>query len=73
MLEWWQNLPSYWQSIVYQYAIGGAFFFLIIFWALKTKALKMTSKEDKKTLATLLIGFVFFLGVHTGWTYLVTK
>ena len=73
MLEWWQSLPEYWQTLVYQYTAGGFIFFFVIFWALKTKALKMSLKQDRKALALLLFGFVFFLGVHSIWTYLVTK
>ncbi|BBM84913.1 hypothetical protein UABAM_03274 [Candidatus Uabimicrobium amorphum] len=73
MFGWWQSLPEYWQTLVYQYTVGGCIFFFMIFWALKTKALKMSSKQDRNTLKTLIFGFVFFLGVHSIWTYLVTK
>lgn len=73
MFEWWQSLPQYWQSLVYQYVIGGLIFFTVVFWAVKTKALKMTSKQDRGTLMLLFFGFIFFLGVHSLWTYLVTK
>ena len=72
MLAFWQSLSQHWQSIIYQYSVGGFIFFFIIFWAIKTKALKMSSAEDRGTLTVLIVGFIFFLSVHSLWTYLVT-
>lgn len=62
-------MPEHWLSILYQYVMGGLFFFSVIFVAIKNDVLKPSSRDGKFTLSILLGGFVIFLFVHVVWTY----
>ena len=56
-----------WNSFMYQYAVGGFFFFLGIWIGIRKRALKLERRKDRLTLAVLLGGFLLYFCAHGLW------
>jgi hypothetical protein len=65
------DLNSYWFPFVYQYIIGGLFFFLGLYIAVKKNVLTLSNMEDRKVFIQLIIGLLLYGFVHGTWIYLV--
>ena len=58
---------SIWSSFIYQYAVGGFFFFLALFLGIRKGVLKMDRRGDRITLAVLIGGLLFYFCFHGLW------
>jgi dolichol kinase len=54
-------------SLVYQFVIGGAIFFLGIFLSWRTRDYSWQKKEDRRILFFMIGGFVFYLIFQLFW------
>ncbi|MCB1174909.1 MAG: hypothetical protein KDK39_15160 [Leptospiraceae bacterium] len=62
---------QYWQPWIYQYSIGGVFFFLSIAVALNKHAVNMAHPQGRTVLFNLIAGLVFYMAVHAIWILIV--
>ncbi len=56
-----------WLELCYQYAVGGAFFFVTLYLCFRPGASDRENPSDRKALIYLLIGFGVYLAGHTVW------
>lgn len=61
-----------WPELIYQYAVGGLFFFLTLYICFRPGASDPKNPSDRKSLIYLLIGFAGYLVAHTAWILLAT-
>lgn len=56
---------------LYQYLIGGFFFFLGIFITYRKGVWNPSNANDRRTVRNLVLGFVFYFSMHGIWILLV--
>jgi hypothetical protein len=61
-----------WTELIYQYVIGGIFFFVTLYLCFRPGASDTKNPSDKRALKYLLIGFFGYLFVHTAWILFAT-
>ena len=61
-----------WPQLTYQYAFGGAFFFISLYLCFKLGAASRKISSDRKALYYLLAGFAGYLVMHTLWIILAS-
>jgi len=61
-----------WGQLVYQYAVGGLFFFVTLYLCFRPGASDTHNPSDKRALIYLLAGFAGYLGMHTLWIILAS-
>jgi hypothetical protein len=59
-----------WLQLIYQYVIGGLFFFITIYLCFRPGAADIKNPYDRRMLMYLIVGFAGYLSVHTVWVYL---
>ena len=60
-----------WIPWLYQYGVGGLIFFATITLAIRSRALRLADRADRRLLAVLLAGFFMFLAIHGLWIAVV--
>lgn len=60
-----------WTPYLYQYGVGGFFFFLAIAVAGYKGAFDLDHSSDRRMILLLIMGFVFYASLHGGWILLV--
>ena len=58
-----------WTPYLYQYGVGGFFFFLAILVARVKGVWSFERPADRRTILMLVAGFVFYAGLHGLWIY----
>ena len=61
-----------WLQLVYQYLVGGTFFFVTVYLCFRPGASDSSNPSDRRALFYLLIGFAGYLGMHTLWIILAS-
>jgi len=59
--------PTAWSPWLYQYGIGGLLAAFTIFLAIRSGALRLARREDRRILSALILGFAGFALVHGLW------
>jgi hypothetical protein len=62
-----------WPQLVYEYAIGGAFFFGTLVLCFRPGANDMTNSSDRNTFIYLLAGFAGYLLFCVAWILLANR
>lgn len=65
-------IDSPYTPYLYQYIIGGFFFFLAIYVSYRKGAWSTANPVDRRTIRILIIGFVGYLCFHGLWIVLVS-
>lgn len=60
-------MPEKWIPFLYQYGVGGLLFFVTLWAAKRSGALKLDNYADLRLLAMLVGGFFAFLAIHGLW------
>lgn len=60
-----------WTPYLYQYLVGGFFFFLAILVAGYKGVFHLKHPTDRRMILMLVLGFVFYAALHGGWILLV--
>jgi hypothetical protein len=60
-----QSFYQTWLPFIYLYSIGGIIFFVGLYILIKSKALNLQKKQHRYWLKVLLVGFFFFLILHS--------
>ncbi|MEQ9362816.1 MAG: hypothetical protein RIF32_01155 [Leptospirales bacterium] len=66
-----QAAGSPWAPYLYQYGVGGFFFFLAIAVAGYKGVFQLSHPSDRRMILFLVLGFVFYASLHGGWILLV--
>ena len=61
-----------WTQLIYQYVVGGIFFFVTLYLCFRPGASDMKNPSDKRALIYLLVGFGGYLFAHTAWILFAT-
>ena len=64
-------MADHWLSFWYQYIVGGVFFFAIIFLAMRSRTITLSSREGRNTVLILVGGLIAFFCIHYFWTYAI--
>jgi len=56
-----------WPQLIYQYGVGGVFFFITLYLCYRPGASDSRNPSDRKALYYLLLGFAGYLAVHIVW------
>lgn len=59
-----------WWPLLYQYGVGGLIFVLGLIIILRSGACRLDRPQDRRWLAVLLAGFIWYVLIHTGWYWL---
>ncbi|MCR9141934.1 MAG: hypothetical protein NXI24_06755 [bacterium] len=60
-----------WTPYLYQYGVGGFFFFLAIIVAGYKGVFELSHPSDRRMVLFLVLGFVFYASLHGGWILLL--
>jgi hypothetical protein len=64
-------MDAKWLPWLYQYGVGGVFFFGTLILAIRAGALRLGDPADRRLFVLLVGGFFLFLAVHGSWVALV--
>ncbi len=57
---------SIWAPFIYQYTVGGLVFALGIFTIIKSRAVDLSRRSERRWLTILIVGLVAYFSVHLG-------
>ncbi|MCH7720024.1 MAG: hypothetical protein IH988_03415 [Planctomycetes bacterium] len=57
---------SIWAPFIYQYTVGGLFFALGIYTVLKSRAVDLSRRSERRWLTILFVGLVLYFCAHLG-------
>lgn len=56
-----------WLQLIYEYTVGGVFFFVTLYLCLRPGASDLKNPSDRRAVIYLVGGFAGYLGVITAW------
>ncbi len=62
-----QTFTDNWIAWAYQYGLGGIFFWVTLAIGIRSGALHLRSRRDRRVAAALVIGLFLFAGGHALW------
>jgi hypothetical protein len=66
-----ESVRGPWLPYIYQYVVGGFFFFLAIGVAYYKGVFRFDRSADRRMIRMLVLGFVFYASLHGAWILLV--
>lgn len=61
-----------WPQVIYQYTVGGIFFFVTLYLCFHLGAADLKNSSDRRALIILVIGFFGYLAMHVTWIVLAS-
>lgn len=61
-----------WPQLIYQYSVGGTFFFVTLWLCFRLGAADIKNSSDRKALIYLIAGIAGYFAFHTIWIILAT-
>ena len=58
---------GYFDPLLYQYGVGGAFFLIGLWIIVKRKACVLARPQDRFWFGVLVVGFLFYFVIHVLW------
>jgi hypothetical protein len=63
-------LPEYWWPFLYQYGVGAVIFLVGLSLILGYKSCILSRRQDRFWFGVLLVGFLWYAGIHLTWHFL---
>jgi hypothetical protein len=60
-------IPAPWLPWLYQYGVGGAIFFATIVLVIRSGALPLSIRANRRILAALVLGYFALMAIHGLW------